>query len=576
MRRATAVVWLAIVLWTASAFAQQDDPAVYPITSFLDWTQNPIQSLQDSSGGQYAFEAGILGIVTRAADRYPAIFLGPHDQDSLTREAQATYDALLHNRPTLPYDHAGGDAGNPQLMPDWNHNGVFGDPGDFDADTDGDPHGATPQALDTAYFRYPCANPDGTFWYETTAGDCVPAGTPSAAFKIGVARELKVINSRGLVLDATLWLPGEALVAAACKSTACSGTTTPSLADIDASQRFPSVVFANGLSSRQDHYYWFSMRMAREGFVVLTYDPAGQGQSEGTWTDLFGVFDMHRACDQFSGACRDLMDMVRWFAGRAVPDERGALYVDGRIAPRLDPTTNPPNPALAMLDAGRVAIAGNSMGAISTLDYLQADGKDPEGNDLAPVVAAISLSGATPTKASVPIQFQTSDFDGSPLLVGPTVFGVDLGENGEGIGYNLIKQRYDALRDDASRTQPLELVVLEGGVHTDHVDAQVVSRTMWANSVASDYAADWLRCHAAGDSAACGPAILPREHLSRAFASEQVPAGTTESRCIRVPDRASLNQPPADFLSAYVNGKPVCDCFVDGAPACEVAPTFTP
>jgi hypothetical protein len=191
-------------------------------------------------------------------------------------------------------------------------------------------------------------------------------------------------------------------------------------------------------------------------------------------------------------------------------------------------------------------------------------------------VAAVSLSGATPTKATVPVQFQTSDFDGSPILVGPTVFGVNLGMGGSGIGYNLIKQRYNLLRDDPARNAPMELVVLEGGVHTDHVDASVVPRTMWANSVASDYAASWLKCHAAGDASACAGAIAPLGHISRAFASEQVPAGTTESQCIRVPDRASLNQPPADFLSAYVDGKPVCDCFVGAAPACEVGPTFTP
>jgi len=88
---------------------------------------------------------------------------------------------------------------------------------------------------------------------------------------------------------------------------------------------------------------------------------------------------------------------------------------------------------------------------------------------------------------------------------------------------------------------------LEGGVHTDHVDVSIISRTMWANSLASDYAASWLKCYAAGDASACAAAIAPLEHISRAFASEQVSAGTTESQCIRVPDRASLNQPPRTF-----------------------------
>src|ERR1051326_3273597 len=157
-----------------AAFAADDDPATYPITSFLDWTQNPVQSLQDQSGGTYAFEAGMLGIVTRAADRYPALLTGPQDQPTFERVAQATYDAVLHNRPTLPYDYAGGDAGSPYLLPDWNHNGVFDDPGDFDADTDGDPHVVPPDHADTAYFLYPCVRQDGAVWYENTSGACVP------------------------------------------------------------------------------------------------------------------------------------------------------------------------------------------------------------------------------------------------------------------------------------------------------------------------------------------------------------------------------------------------------------------
>jgi pimeloyl-ACP methyl ester carboxylesterase len=557
--------------FSAAAFGADDDPMTYPVTSFLDWTQNPIQSVQDQSGGQYAFEAGELGIVTRAADRYPAILTAPQDQASIEREAQATYDAVLHNRPTLPYDHAGGDAGSPYFMPDWNHNGVFGDPGDFDADTDGDPHVVPPDHADTAYFLYPCANQDGTVWYETSSGTCA-AGGSGAVFKLGVARELKIVDARGLVLDATLWVPGEAFAASACTSTACSGTNVPSL-DVDPSgPPLPGVVFSNGLSSRQDHYYWFAMRMAREGFIVLTYDPAGQGQSEGTWTDLFGIFDQHRACDQFSGACRDTMDAVRWFVGAGVPDERGALYADGRVAPRLNPEAeNAANPVLSILDADRIAIAGNSMGAISTLNYLNAAGKDPEGKELPRVATAISLSGATPTKATVPIQFQTSDYDGSPILVGPTVFGADLGEGNSGIGYNLIKQLYDELK--AGSHDEMELVVLEGGVHTDHVDVSVVPRTMWANAVASDYAADWLKCHLDGDSAACAASRERGDHhLSRAFASEYASA-SNQSECITVPDRAILNQPPADFVAAY-SGKHVCDCAP--APTCDTPPTFTP
>src|SRR5207245_5631172 len=119
------------------------------------------------------------------------------------------------------------------------------------------------------------------------------------------------------------------------------------------------------------------------------------------------------------GACRDLEDMTRWFTGAAVtrvpntgPPRGEALH---------DPAKNPANPALGLLDRSKIAIAGNSMGALSVVNYLRylATGKGADGRSLPPLAAAISLSGMAPTAAVVPIQFQTSDYDGSPALVGP-------------------------------------------------------------------------------------------------------------------------------------------------------------
>jgi hypothetical protein len=173
----------------------------------------------------------------------------------------------------------------------------------------------------------------------------------------------------------------------------------------------------------------------------------------------------------------------------------------------------------------------------------------------------------------VPIQFQTSDYDGSPTLVAAGVGGVNLGFDGQGIGYNLIKQRYDCLRGKpllnpqesctGEDSEPLSLIVLEGGVHTDHVAVPFVPRTNWSISLASDYAADWLNCHVKRNDGACGAAVASRPHLSRAFASEQDPdgpAGPSGSLCIQVPDRANLNQTPPDFLESWILGNPVFDC----------------
>ena len=663
MRRSAALVALLapflgpVVTAGAQEEGWRNDPATYPVASFLDWTGSPARDAQDPDGvGRYNFEAGIAGAGRRALERYPEHYdpeklAGPDGFQHLADETQVAVDAFGHNRPKLPHDHPT-DAGHPAYMPDWNHDGVFGDgggpdessgleeavslgrPGDFDADTDA--------SLDRAFFRYPCANLDGSVDYETIGGGCRPAGAPGEIFRLGVAEEVKIVNARGLVLDGTVWAPGHAFAPEPVEVCDQAGVCTLP-AEVPASlvrrggagepAKLPGVVFSNGLSSRQEHYYWFVQRMVREGFLALGYDPAGQGESEGTWMDLFDPIDQDAETAEdapiegcrFGGACRDAQDAVRWFAGEevvAIVDDLGEAndpldpatyreefeqapefrqesnFAEGRyrspFVSRRDPAANAPNPVLAALDTTRLSLAGNSMGALSTLNYLHylcGGGTGADGRPLPPVAAAVSLSGGAPTGACAPIQFQTSDYDGSPALVGPTVFGLYLGNpdptatEPEGIGYGPIKATYDVLRDDPARAGDLSLVVLEGGVHTDHAAVPFVTRTLWSIAVASDYGAAWLRCHVTGDTAACDRAVSRHDadpafcdspgydpatasgtddpgcdHLSRAFASEEAPAGGTTSFCIKAPDRASLNQEPADFVEAYAGGGPPPDC----------------
>ena len=572
MRRSLPAALVAFVLIaTVNAFASantaEPPPPTYPVDDVLSSLQNTQRSIEDPAIGRYNFDAGMYGAARRMMQRYPEHYLtGGID---IPREIQVAIDALLHMRPTAPYTHWG-DAGHPGLMPDWDHDGVFGDGGgytpddrgDFDADTDG--------VLDTAYYRIPCYTPDDEWMihYFYASGTCDVTDAATQPYAIGVARELRFINARGLVLDATLWLPATAFTGSACPAYASSAYADAAAwescvapANLSAAGSFPGLVFANGLASRQEHYHWFAMRMVHEGYVVLTYDPAGQGQSEGTFFDTLGLTDDERADPQLAGAVRDIQDAVRWFVG----DPIAAVADNGpRLVERADPASNLPNPAEGVLDETRVAIAGNSMGAISTLAYLDllgSGGLGSDGRPLPTVVAAVSMSGARATHAVVPIQFQTSDGDGSPALIAPKLLGVTLGQDDSGIGYELIKARYDQLRT-TQEPGPLSFVVFEGGTHTDHVNVPFVTRTFWANALAADYGADHLNCYVRGDAAACAAAVSARPHLSRIYASEQDPdgpAGPSPSRCITIPDAWSLNQGPADIV-AGLQGSPRYDC----------------
>ena len=570
MRRTITVLFALFA--TAVAFgganAAEPPPPTYPVDNVVNATQNTQRSLADQEIGRYQFDAGMYGVVRRVGQRYPEHYLT--GGVAVRRELQAAIDAGTHMRPSIPYTHWG-DAGHPALMPDWDHDGLFGDAGgyaiadrgDFDADTDG--------VMDTAYYRIPCYTPDDDYQihHVYASGGCDVTDAGAEPYAIGVATELKIIDARGLLLDATLWLPPEAFAGSGCPAygsaayaDAAAWKSCVSPANLTAAHDFPGLVFANGLASRQEHYHWFSERMAHEGYIVLTYDPAGQGESEGTFGDTLGMTEQQRADQQFAGTVRDLQDVMHWFVGDAIlraPD-RGVRLVD-----RADPAANSPNPAADLIDTGRIGLAGNSMGAIATLRYLEylgePGGLGADGRPLPMVKAAVSMSGARSTHAVVPIQFQTTDGDGSPLLILPKVAGVNLGYQDQGIGYELIKERYDQLRT-TSEQGALSLVVFESGAHTDHVDVPEVPRTFWGNALAADYAADWLNCYVLGDNAACAGAASVRPHLSRIYASEQDPdgpAGPSPSRCIRVPDAWALNQTPQAMMRG-ASGSPVYDC----------------
>lgn len=560
-----------VLIATVSAFAVANDeppPPAYPITNVLNDFQNSQRSLTDPDIGRYNFEAGMYGVARRAVQRWPDHYLTAGID--VQREAQVALDSLLHVRPKLPYSHPG-DAGHPALYPDWDHDGVFGDSGgtalsdrgDFDADTD--------EVEDTAYFRIPCYTPDDEWQihHVYASGVCDVSDAGGEPYKIGVARELKIVNARGLVLDATLWLPASAVTGAACPaygSAAYADTNAwndcISPANLSNDNSYPGVVFANGFASRQEHYAWFAMRMVDEGYVVLNYDPAGQGESEGTFLDLFGATEAERADAQFAGAIRDVQDAVRWFVGDAITPvtDNGP-----RLVARADPANNIGNPAAGVLEEQSIALAGNSMGAISTLAYLNLlgspGGLGSDGRPLPVLKAAIPLSGAHATHAVVPTQLQTSDGDGSITLTGPKLLGVALGAGSQGIGYEPMKSLYDDLRA-TNDPAPLSLMVMESGSHTDHVNVPFVPRTFWANALSADYAADWLNCWVRGIASACTASVTPRPHLSRIYASEvdpDGPDGPSDSGCITIPDAWSLNQGPAEIV-AGLQGSPVYDC----------------
>lgn len=523
MRRLTAVLAAAgLVLGAASAQAQSDDvPAVlYPATSVASILTGAITDATDPKVVEYTLRAGLVQVVPRMLDNHPEL-TDPatySDPAALAQLAQDVVDGSLHTRPTL----LGSNllfVGSPYFMPDWNHDGVFGDPGDYEVDN------SPRQAV--AKFRYPCIRLDQTVRYRTVSGACVNEGTPGARWRTGEVRKVApVVNSRGLRLAAKVWLPHTALRAGAAKH--------------------PGVVFADGNTSRQSDYYGYHQNLAAAGYVVMSFDEGGQGDSEGTIAE-YNAKEVP-GCPGVTGSCRDMWDAVRWFTGAEVHPIDASQSVP-RLTPRANPAYQPVgdqrrNPVLPLLDRSRIGITGESMGSVATTTYLRylPSGKDAEGKPLPRVHAAVAISGfvAGIPSAAVPTQAQTSDQD----IPGPdpvAEFSAYDGPAGS-------KQWYDKLRGTGKGGGAVQLIVMEGGVHIDQSNVALIPRSPWTLGLSAAYQRDHFDCHLRGDSAACARAVAPRPHLSRATASEydpDGPAGRAPSYCTTVPDSFSVGDPLA-------------------------------
>jgi hypothetical protein len=548
---------------------------VYPLTSFLDWAENPLENITDPALGEYALTQIVDEAATALGQQFPgelAAALSANPGNAAVDLSEQLASELVHLRPVVASDDVT-DVANPNFLPDFDHNGVFGDPGDFVAMEQGAQGsaglGSPGTHPATGAFLYPCIADSGAVTYQTSAGTCTAAGAAHTTYKTGLAEQETIIDSRGLALAATLWLPASALDPT---------TARP--------HSFPAVVISDGLASDQSDYFWLAMSLAAQGDIVLTYDPAGQGASEGSAANLFSP--SISGCI-FAGACRDLEDVVRWVMDDPItpvvdlahstplfpltnsptpPSQAAAAVASNPVLHNPDPAptgANTPDPAFGLIDPSKVAVAGHSMGALSLLNYVSFQSKGPDGADgqpLPPLATGVSLSGAAPTAAIVPIQFQTSDFDGSPTLVGPAVGGIDFGSAGSGIGYEEIKPLYDQLRANGPGTSALSLIVLEGGVHTDFTDTPFITRTPWSLAVSAHYATAWLGCFLQDDGADCLTTSMPTAHLSSSFASEITPPDgplPRASHCITVPTTASLSETPSQ-LGAALSGHPDYNC----------------
>ncbi|MGX1778839.1 hypothetical protein ACWIGW_42505 [Nocardia brasiliensis] len=511
----------------------------------------------------------------------PSQYQGPGGQQRLRDSIQKLIDNTVHLLPTFagtaiqPPDH--------RYLPDWNNNGVYGEVADgaLDGDNPSVEHAGNVGLV--AKFRYPCTEPNDVVRYETRSGDCASGDTPGADFKLGEARKLQIVNSRGLRLAATLWLPEEAL-------------------DPAGTRKFPMTVFTDGAVAAQGTYLAWTTNAVRRGFIGLTYDEAGQGASDGTVLDLVVPYNTPHCFA--SGPCRDVEDVMRWVVGDDIlpaPDTQSLLGdtsdpVDfwntvhiPRLGRRYDPGytgDNERNPVLDRIDTDRIGVWGQSMGSIATSHYLWdvGQGAGMDGRPLPKPAAAVLMSGFEPSAGfvDVPTQIQTADLD-VPGVTSGGVFPVnDFDLFGAHIGFDPTdgalggKAWYDWERRNRTDAAPLQFLTMEGGSHFDTVGVNVVfPRQLESWRISVDFGVDWFSCHIQQDESACARVVTPVPGLSKAVATEISPQGPAgPSYCVTTPTDQTLVTlvlGPLKQLLSGLYGEPAPAPCVSGQPI-ELSP----
>jgi dienelactone hydrolase len=165
----------------------------------------------------------------------------------------------------------------------------------------------------------------------------------------------------------------------------------------------PGVVITNGSVQADEQMYWYAAQtLAKAGYVVLTFDPQGQGQSDtlGAGKDLLEGVPAQTDGRPFYDGTEDALDFFLSDAAHPyapVPScSSGTSHADkqaARVAQGLDTAANP---FAALLDRSRIGLAGHSYGAAGVSYIAQWDPR------VSAVVAWDNLGGPSATGGSVP------------------------------------------------------------------------------------------------------------------------------------------------------------------------------
>jgi dienelactone hydrolase len=235
---------------------------------------------------------------------------------------------------------------------------------------------------------------------------------------------------------------------------------------------YPGVVITDGsVQGYQNLYFWAAQDLAANGYVAMTYDVQGQGDSDLAGSDC-------------PGECSGIPYQQSYNFYQGAEDSLSFFLSDA-------------NPARSSVDASRVGIAGHSLGAGAVSQVGQCDSR------VKAIVAWDNLSA--PTSCGGATYPAEHEYTGDPLLHTPAL--------GLSNDYAFNTQPRDTPPDPegkqggykalvAARVDSAE-IVLRGATHLEYtyIDA-VLPASRLGERMASYYTVAWFDRYLKGDSSA--------------------------------------------------------------------------
>ena len=274
----------------------------------------------------------------------------------------------------------------------------------------------------------------------------------------------------------------------------------------------PGIVFTNGSIQAPEPLYWFAAQaLAKDGYIVLTYDPQGQGYSDtyGEGADRNDGVPSQQGEPFFDGT-EDALDFFLSTPQNPYQPRpscsSGTSHVDKQTARVKAGLDSAYNPLWRYLDTARVGLAGHSLGATGVSYVGQLDPRVKAivaFDDLLDVTKPGSLSnfGQTITCAS------GSSRRPSPIRVSKPALGLS-------DDYGLAPQPFTSLPDPAAKLGPSRSlsaahvdsgeIVIRGGTHYEfsYIPNQAFGATHRGMDMATWYLLAWFDLHLKGDRAA--------------------------------------------------------------------------